>query len=183
MDDQVFIRFVKKYPQLDIWVEILAKQILDRHFREEWTVLEDRSADVTLRVQRLPVSQHPCGNQHFVDHVVVKAARASEYLHFSLERLKNALGQIETESGRCWAMLFRGLNITLYEYHQYLPVNDRLICKFDSLHIERNSIGIQALLAYIARGIIPPQRPRLVSAAQVHDLERRFSNCSLEEQS
>lgn len=116
---------------------------------------------IVLRIQR----RFP-GDRGIVDHTVVEAKKQIDPLDASLEQLENALENSNTEFGRCWALLIRGVEFMFYEYHQYRPVNNRLLpwgppdqLGRNTYHVRHDSETIDWMLRQMIQQATPPARP------------------------
>lgn len=119
----------------------------------------DHYADyIVLRIQR----RFP-GDRGIVDHTVVEAKNQTDPLDGSLEQLENALENSNTEFGRCWALLIRGVEFMFYKYHQHRPVNNRLhpwghSPGQNTYHVRRDSEIIDWMLRRMIQQDTPPIR-------------------------
>lgn len=83
----------------------------------------DHSEDMTIfRIQR----RFP-GDRSTVDHTFVEVRGPTDSADKSLDPLRGALEQSNTEFGRCWAMIIHKTNFKFYEYHSNLPVDNHLV--------------------------------------------------------
>ncbi|KAJ5937309.1 hypothetical protein N7454_004964 [Penicillium verhagenii] len=95
------------------------------------------------------------GNEHMVVHTLVKSKHESNSLADAQDELARACDNLDTENGRCWAILAIGENIVFYMYHRCMPVGRRLIHfsyaghRSFKLHIRIDSDAIDCVLNYM----------------------------------
>lgn len=124
------VHFAEQDSKYEDAVKAMSSSILNHYFPplNGFSVVSEQNRNnhyadyIVLRVQR----RFP-GDRGIVDHSVVEAKKQTDALDASLEQLENALEHSNTEFGRCWAMLIRGVEFMFYEYHQHRPVNHRLL--------------------------------------------------------
>lgn len=150
------------------WIKAIADGILAYHFTAVngfVTVApaqpqnEDYADFIIRRIQR-----HSLGDRGLVDHAVAGATKKGSS-DASLHQLEKALGQSNTESGRCWALMIHGTRFSFYEYHLSLPPNHRLIPwgpssqpARNSFHVRHDAAIIDLMLQRMAQDKAPPAR-------------------------
>ncbi|PLN86007.1 hypothetical protein BDW42DRAFT_121762 [Aspergillus taichungensis] len=165
---QELIEFVERDSVYEDSVKALAVSMLSYHFPivNGWIIApeqnrNDRFADfIVLRVQR----RFP-GDRSVIDHTVAEAKKGSDNLDAAMEQIENALEHANTEFGRCWAIVFHGLDILFYEYHKYLPANSRLIPTgppsqphTNRFHVRTDSLSVQEMLTHMLQHETPNPR-------------------------
>lgn len=139
---------VHYFPPLDGF-SVVSKQNRNNHYVDY----------IVLRMQH----QFP-GDRGIIDHTVVEVKKQTGPLDTSLKQLENALENSNTEFGRCWALLIRGVEFMFYEYHQNRPVNNRLLPwghqpRQNTYHVRHDSEKIDWMLRRMIQQDIPPIRP------------------------
>lgn len=165
---QEVIEFVENDSVYEDSVKTLANSMLSYYFPivNGWIIAPEQNRNdsfadfIVLRVQR----RYP-GDRSVVDHTVAEAKKNKDDLSAAMDQLENALEQSNTEFGRCWAMIFHGLNLLFYEYHQYLPENHRLIPMGppsqpgrNKLHVRTESLAINEMLLHMLQHETPARR-------------------------
>lgn len=115
---------------------------------------------IVLRVQR----RYP-GDRSVVDHTVAEAKKKEDDLGAAMDQLENAPEQSNTEFGRCWAIMFHGLDLLFYEYHEYLTENNRLLPtgppsqpRRNKFHVRTDSLAIDEMLMHMLHHETPNPR-------------------------
>ncbi|PLB54978.1 hypothetical protein P170DRAFT_505611 [Aspergillus steynii IBT 23096] len=112
------------------WTKGLAMTMLQHYFpvADNWrTVYELNSNHRTADFRILRLQRFRLDDRKMVNHTVALAKKDGGDLDAALKQLEDALERTNIESGRCWAMLFHGLDFLAYEYYEDLPENQRLI--------------------------------------------------------
>lgn len=165
---QELIEFVENDSMYEDSVKALANSMLSYYFPvvNGWIIAPEQNRNnsfadfIVLRVQR----RYP-GDRSVVDHTVAEAKKKADDLGAAMDQLENALEQSNTEFGRCWAILFHGLNFLFYEYHEYLPENHRLIPtgppsqpRRNKFHVRTDSLAIDEMLMHMLQNNTPNPR-------------------------
>ncbi|KFZ10282.1 hypothetical protein V502_08222 [Pseudogymnoascus sp. VKM F-4520 (FW-2644)] len=103
------------------------------------------------------------GERITVDHTFVEVKGPTDPAEQSLDPLRGALDQSNTEFGRCWAMIIQKTNFKFYEYHSNLPVDNRLVPRGapnqeqsrNSFHVRNDSVIIDWMLRHMIEFNIP----------------------------
>lgn len=160
------VRFAEQDSRYEDAVKAMSSSILVHYFPplNGFSVVSEHNRNnhyadyIVLRIQR----RFP-GDRGIVDHTVVEAKKQTDPLDGSLEQLENALENSNTEFGRCWALLIRGVEFMFYEYHQHRPVNNRLLPwghqpGQNTYHVRRDSEIIDWMLRRMVQQDTPPIR-------------------------
>ena len=165
---QELIEFVENDSMYEDSVKALANAMLTYYFPivNGWIVAPEQNRNntftdfIVLRVQR-----RYAGDRSVVDHTVAEAKKTTDDIGAAMDQLENALEQSNTEFGRCWAIIFHGLNILFYEYHEYLPENERVIptgppsqSRKTEFHVRTDSLAIDEMLTHMLHHETPSAR-------------------------
>lgn len=160
------VHFAEQDSKYEDAVKAMSSSILVHYFPplKGFSVVSEQNRNnhyadyIVLRIQR----RFP-GDRGIVDHTVVEAKKQTDPLDGSLEQLENALENSNTEFGRCWALLIRGVEFMFYKYHQHRPVNNRLLPwghqpGQNTYHVQRDSEIIDWMLRRMIQQDNPPIR-------------------------
>lgn len=105
------------------------------------------------------------GRRGTIDHMVAAVKTAEDALDDCLDHLETALGEANTEFGRCWATLIRGPMLIFYEYHGTQTPGSRLIdwgspteSRLNIFHVRNDAAIIDEMLRHISQSDAPPAR-------------------------
>ncbi|KAK1144003.1 hypothetical protein N8T08_005912 [Aspergillus melleus] len=167
---QVVIDSVDSDPTPGNGVKALSNTLLHLYFlvTDGWIIAPQRHGldSIILRIhhyqRRYPDDLAP------IHHTVTLAGPATgDNTKASLRQLEEALDVSNPDpvSGRCWAVLFRGLELRFFEYHRSLPVGERLVSWAlesqslgDSFHVRNDSVVVEEMLQYMTQHSIPDPR-------------------------
>ncbi|KAH8426083.1 uncharacterized protein LDX57_003824 [Aspergillus melleus] len=148
-------------------VKALSNTLLHLYFlvTDGWIITPERHGldSVILRIRhyqrRYPDDLTP------IHHTVALAGPTTgDNTKASLKQLEQALdlSNPDPDSGRCWALLFRGLELRFYEYHRSRPVGERLApwalksqSLGDSYHVRNDSVVVEEMLQHMTQHSMP----------------------------
>ncbi|PYI04675.1 hypothetical protein BO78DRAFT_167373 [Aspergillus sclerotiicarbonarius CBS 121057] len=116
---------------------------------------------IVLKIQR----RFP-GDRSMIDHTFAEAKKMADDIPASLDQLQSALEGSNTEFRRCWALLVHAHTFHFYQYHETLPVNDRLVPwappnrpqTQNAFHARKDCAEIDWMLRHMAQHEVPPPR-------------------------
>lgn len=165
---QELIEFVENDSVYEDSVKALANSMLSYYFPlvNGWIIAPEQNRNnsfadfIVLRVQR----RFP-GDRSVIDHTVAEAKKKTDDVAAAMDQLEYALEQSNTEFGRCWAVLFHGLDILFYEYHEHLPENHRLVPtgppsqpRRNKFHVRGDSRAVDEMLMHMLQHETPSPR-------------------------
>lgn len=150
-------------------VKAMASGILSYYFPpvNGYTVtLEHNRNDHSEYMAIFRIQRRFPGDRSTVDHTFVEVKDPRDPAEQSLDPLRGALEQSNTEFGRCWAMIIQKTNFKFYEYHSNLAVDNRLVPlgppnqeqSRNSFHVRNDSVIIDWMLRHMIEFNISPAR-------------------------
>ncbi|PKY03714.1 hypothetical protein P168DRAFT_167841 [Aspergillus campestris IBT 28561] len=115
---QELIEFVGSDSAYENSVKALASSMLSYYFpiANGWIIAPKQNRNnhladfIVLRVQR----SFP-GSRNVIDHTVAEAKKEVDDIDGAMKQLEDALEHTNTEFGRCWGILFHGLDVLFFE--------------------------------------------------------------------